>query len=162
MVDFEVQRCTRRCAETDEEFKAGEEFYSVLVSEGAEVVRRDYASSVWKGPPDANLGWWKSQMPDINQRKLHWAPNDVMLHYFEQLDREPDKVHTRYILTLLMIRRRILKLVETEQDDQGREILVVYCSKNENEYRILVAQPTPELAGQIQTELAKLLFAKGS
>ena len=35
MLDFEVQRCTRRCAATDRELKPGETFYSTLVVVGA-------------------------------------------------------------------------------------------------------------------------------
>lgn len=159
-MDFEVQRCTRRCAKTDREFQAGEEFYSVLIPEGANVARQDIAITAWEGPPEQNLGWWKSQMPDINERKLHWAPNDVMLHYFEQLDGLADSSDTRYVLALLMVRRRIVKLVETEHDAAGREVLVLYCSKNENEYKVPVLHPTADRAKQIQEELAKLLFAK--
>lgn len=160
-MDFDVQRCTRRCAETDHEFQPGEEFYSVLIATGSEITRQDYSISAWQGPPDNSIGWWKSQMPDINERKLHWAPNDVMLHYFEQLEGQTNAADTRYVLALLMVRRRILKIEETQQNDQGQEMLVVYCSKNENEYQVPVAQPRAERVQQIQDELAKLLFAKG-
>ena len=34
MLDFEIQRCARKCAKSDREFQAGETFYSVLISEG--------------------------------------------------------------------------------------------------------------------------------
>ena len=40
-MEFDVQRCSRRCAETDREFRPGESFFSVLLPEGADVVRRD-------------------------------------------------------------------------------------------------------------------------
>ena len=52
MIDYEIQRCTRRCAATDRELKDGETCYSVLVAEGAAVVRRDYSAQAWQGPPD--------------------------------------------------------------------------------------------------------------
>jgi hypothetical protein len=162
VLDFEVQRCTRRCAATDRELKPGESFYSVLVAEGAEVVRYDYCEEEWKEPPQDALGWWKSQMPDPNAHKLHWAPNDVMLHYFEQLTNESDKPDTRYVLALLMLRRRIVRLEETQVDEHGDEFLVLYCPKRETEFRVPVTDPEPERVGQIQEELAKLLFAKAS
>ena len=162
MLDFEVQRCTRRCAATDRELKPGEYFYSVLVPEGAEIVRYDYCEDAWTGAPETMLGWWKSQMPDPQAHKLHWAPNDVMLHYFEQLTNEPDKSDTRYVLALLMLRRRVVRLEETQADEQGNEVLLLYCPKKETEYQVSVTDPEPERVGQIQEELAKLLFAKAS
>ncbi|MCH5373277.1 MAG: hypothetical protein JJ992_04830, partial [Planctomycetes bacterium] len=79
MIDFEIQRCSRRCAKTDCEFAPGEEFYSVLVSEGSDVVRYDYSQSAWQGPPEGAIGWWKSRMPELHARRANWAPNDVML-----------------------------------------------------------------------------------
>ena len=162
MLDFDVQRCTRRCAASDRELKPGEVFYSVLLSEGAEIVRCDYAAEAWKGAPDNAVGWWKSQMPDPQANKMHWAPNEVMLHYFEQLANEPEKEDTRYVLALLMLRRRLMRLEETQRDEQGQETLVLYCPKKETEYRIATSDPDAARVERIQEELAKLLFAKAS
>ncbi len=159
MLDFEVQRCTRRCAKTDRELKPGETFFSVLTAASGAVVRADYSAETWEGPPEGAVGWWKSQMPDPSAKKLHWAPNDVMLHYFEQLDGHDDKVDVRYVLALLLIRRRIVRLEETEKDEQGREVLVLHCPRNENEYRVPVVMPDDQRAHEIQAELAQLLFA---
>jgi hypothetical protein len=159
MLDFDVQRFTRRCARTDRELQPGDVFYSVLVAEGAEVVRRDYGVDAWEGPPPGAIGFWKSQVPDIHSRKMHWAPNDVILHYFEQLATEPDKADMRYVLALLMIRRRIVRLEESGTDQQGQEHYVLYCPRNEREYRVAVETPTGPRIGQIQNELAELLFA---
>lgn len=158
MLDFEIQRCSRRCAATDRELTPGEWFYSVLLAEGGDVVRRDFAADAWQGPPEEAIGWWKSQMPSPDAKKMHWAPNDVMLHYFEQLEGREDKQDVRYVLALLMVRRRIMKLEESVTEDE-QEILVLYCPRNENQYRVPVVNPTPEQVEQIQEELAQLLFA---
>ncbi len=159
MLDFDVQRCTRRCASTDQEFKPGETFYSVLLAEGGDVVRYDYSEAAWEGAPEESLGWWQSQMPGADNRKVAWAPNDVMLQYFEQLENVPDKQDTRFVLGLLMIRRRIARLEESETDEQGREVMVVFCPRKEDHLRFVVADPTPARVEEIQEELAKLLFA---
>jgi hypothetical protein len=159
VLEFDVQRCTRRCASTDQEFQPGDAFYSVLVAEEGEVVRRDYCQAAWKGAPEDCLGWWKSQMPGANTRKVAWAPNDVMLQYFEQLENEPEKQDIRYVLGLLMIRRRIARLEESETDEQGREVMVVYCPRKEDHLKFAVVDPGPSRVEEIQEELAKLLFA---
>ena len=43
-MDYEVQRFTRHCATTGRELAPGEEFYTALVAEGAEVRRLDFAA----------------------------------------------------------------------------------------------------------------------
>ena len=101
-------------------------------------------------------------MPDPSARKLHWAPNDVMLRYFEQLEGQDDRQDVRYVLALLLIRRRIVRLEEQFADQQGREVITLYCPRNENEYRVPVVIPSDERIGEIQEELARLLFAKAA
>ena len=158
-MDFEVQRCTRQCAASGRQLQPGETFYSMLVVEGAEVVRQDYSAEAWEGPPSKTLGWWKSQMPEPDARKIHWAPNDVMLHLLDEMESQPELADMRYVLTLLLVRRRVLRLEETEEDENGQQWLVVYSHKKETTTKVRVATPTPERITAIQDELAKLLFA---
>jgi hypothetical protein len=159
MLDFEVQRCTRHCAKNQRELRPGEVFYSVLMAEGAQVVRYDYAAEAWSGEPANALGWWKSRMPEPNATRMHWAPSDVMLQYFEELDSQPARGDERYVLALLLLRRRIVRLEETQRNASGRETLVLYSLRNEREYGVEVVVPAPERVREIQEHLARLFFA---
>ncbi len=161
MLDFEIQRCTRRCAALERDLAPGEWFYSVLTPRGGSVVRQDYSEESWSGPPEGAIGWWKSQMPDATgTRKVTLAPNDVILQYFEQLEGDPARQDLRYVLALLMVRRRIMRLEDTEKDEHGQETLVLFCSRNEAEYRTPVALPSETRAAEIQSELIKLLYSE--
>lgn len=158
MIDFDISRCTRKCASTDRELRAGETCYSVLVAEGADTVRRDYAAEAWQGPPEGAIGWWKSVVVDPNAKRMHWAPSDVMLNYFVQLEGNPAAEDTRYVLGLLLVRKRILRNESIEKDEAtGRETLVLYSPRQECEYRVPVVLPSAERVEAIQNELAQLL-----
>lgn len=159
-MDYEIQRCTRSCATTGRELGPGEDFYSVLVANGADLKRYDYSIEAWTGPPEGTIGWWKSQMPSPTAKRMHWAPNDVMLHFFEQLEAQSGREDMRYVLALLLVRRRVMRLEEQEHDDQGRELLVLYCPRREATYRVPVVTPDESRVQEIQEELARLLFAK--
>ena len=163
-MDYEVQRCTRRCAASGREFAEGEEFYSVLVAEGSEVRRYDYAVEAWNGPPEKALGSWKSRMPtrDAGAAKSKLAPSDVMVQLFAELEDAPGKQDMRYVLALLMVRKRILRLEETLHEGPEGEVLVLYSPRDENLYRVPVVMPGEARTQEIQEELGKLLFAGAS
>ena len=158
-MDYEIPRCTRHCSITGRELTPGEVYYSAVVAEGAELVRRDFSREAWKGPPEKVVGWWNAQITGVDAKRMHWAPNDVMLQLFEQLEGQQEKLAMRYVLALLLVRRRVMRLEETERDEQGREMLVLYCPRRDLTYRTLVAVPDESHVNQIQDELARLLFA---
>jgi hypothetical protein len=156
-MDYEIQHTARRCSTTGREFAPGETYYSVLRAEGAEVNRYDYGADAWQGPPDDALGWWKSQIPSRTEGKKHWAPNDVMLQFWDELAEQSNKQDMRYVLTLLLIRRRVFRLEEEKTDEHGRELLVTYCPRRETTYEIPAVMPEAARIDEIQQELAALL-----
>ena len=160
-MDYDLQRSTRKCAKTGREFVAGEIFYSVLLAEGSKVVRHDFSAEAWEGPPEKNLGWWKSQTPatDSKNKKPHWAPNDVMLQLFDELAEQPERADMRYVLALLLLRRRVLRLEDTEREDPAGEALLVYCARRQTEYKVPVIMPDGPRAEEIQQDLARLLLS---
>ena len=117
LLDFEVQRCTRRCAATDRALEPGDDCYSVLEVQGADVIRKDFCREAWSGVPENAFGWWKSRVPEPTAKKIKLAPNDVLLELFDQLADNRSKQDLRYVLALLLVRRRVLRVDVT--DDQS-------------------------------------------
>lgn len=156
-MEYEVQRFTRHCAATGRELQPGEAFYSVLIAEGPQMRRLDYSAEAWQGPPPEAIAWWKSHVPGKHTRTPAWAPNEVLLQYFEELEEQPSEWDKRYILGLLLIRRRVLRLEDTLRDGKGQEVLLLSCPRRETTYRVLVLPPDPSRTTVIQEELTQLL-----
>lgn len=167
LLDFEVQRCTRCCAATERALESGDECYSVLEIVGANVVRKDYSPEAWKGAPDGTLGWWKSRVPEPSAKKIKLAPNDVLLELFDQLADKTEQQDLRYVLALLLVRRRVLRVDvadggadEDESDlSQSAETMTLYCPKRDTTCEVAVAMPSSERIDEIQQQLSELLVA---
>jgi hypothetical protein len=169
LLDFEVQRCTRCCAATERALEPGDECYSVLEIAGADVIRKDYSPEAWKGAPDTAFGWWRSRVPEPTAKKIKLAPNDVLLELFDQLADKSEQQDLRYVLALLLIRRRVLRVDVTndnshdENDDtesnHAAEKMTLYCSKRDFTCEVAVAMPNSERIDVIQQQLSELLVA---
>lgn len=158
MFETDPPRCAKKCVATGEEFQPGQTVFSVLVAEGAKATRRDYCEAAWEGPPENSIGWWKSKLPEAGPPKPGWAPNDVMLQYFQNLEGDADKADIRYVLALLMIRRRIVRVEESAAEALQNDVMIVYSPKDETQHEVAVATPSPQRVEEIQEELAELLF----
>jgi hypothetical protein len=167
LLDFEVQRCTRCCAATERPLEPGDECYSVLEIVGAEIVRKDYCPEAWKGAPESAFGWWKSRVSEPTARKIKLAPNDVLLELFDQLADKSEQQDLRYVLALLLVRRRVLRVDVTsdspdENDtatDHGAETMTLYCPKRDSTCEVAIAMPNGERINEIQQQLSELLVA---
>ncbi len=160
MMDYEIKRCTRQCSVTGRELQEGEEFYSALIAEGADVQRVDYSKEAWEGPPEGALGWWKSQMPTKASRRARMAPNEVLLDLFHELEHNPEQQDMCYVLALLLIRRRLFRLEDPEEETEvAAETMIVFCPREEATYKIHVTEPDEARVVELQDQLANLLFA---
>jgi hypothetical protein len=80
-----------------------------------------------------------------------------MLDLLEQLEGNAEQADMRYVLALLLVRRRVCRL-----EDRGKTSdveLLLTCARREREYHVQIATPSAQRTKEIQNELARLLFA---
>lgn len=156
---MDIPKPTRICSVSGTELKPGNVFFSLLVEEGNGVKRTDFLPENWTVPETEFLGWWKSKIPEVHDKKVRLAPNDILLNLFDQLALQPENADMRYVLALLLIRRRLLRYEREECDENGRKTLVVYGIKENATYEVPMALPDRQRLEEVQMELAQLLYS---
>ncbi|BBO32116.1 hypothetical protein [Lacipirellula parvula] len=156
-VDFEVTNCSRQCAASGRTLAPGETYFSTLQVDGGKTVRADYSAAEWRGAPESAIAWWKAAMPagDANKPKL--APHDVLINLFADLAERPEEADFRYVLGLLLIRRRLLKLEETQRDAFG-ELMILDCPRRNEQFELRATTPDPMQTEQLQQRMIELLY----
>ncbi len=157
--DFDVRSCSRRCATSEQIIQPGEVYYSVLQLQGAETVRLDYRADSWQTPPEDALGWWRSRLPTRSGTKTQLAPRDVLVNLLERLAEVPEEVDFRYVLALVLMRRRIVRLESSTTDSNGCQWLSLHCPHRETDLEVQVSKPEEQHALQLQQRLVELLYA---
>jgi hypothetical protein len=155
-MDFEVERCTRRCAASGRDLAEGETYFAALIPAGTAIERRDYAAEAWTGPPEGVLAWWKAQVPSRESKKARQTPSQVLLELFEGLEGRDDQADFRYVLSLLLVRRRVLR-IEEPPEGAGDSHVTLYCPKLDKSYTLAATLPGEQRAAEIQEELSRLL-----
>ena len=157
LLDFEIAHVGRQCSVTGRTFAPGETYFSTLRLERGSPERSDFAAETWQGPPEGMLAWWKSKTPGVDAGKPKLAPHDVLLNLFSELSDRPDEHEFRYVLGLLLIRRKLLKLEETRRDD-GVEVLVLDCPRRNQQFELPAPALDAEHINEIQKRLIDLLY----
>lgn len=158
LLDLEIKNCSRTCAATARALNPGEVYFSVLVTAGNDFARQDYSVDAWQGPPEDCIGWWRSRVPAKDDTQPRLAPTDVMLNLFEASEDRPAELAFRYLLGLLLLRRKVLRRDDSRHDDQGREVLTMHCQRRQKDYDLVVAEPDAVLAARLQEQMLNLLY----
>lgn len=98
-----------------------------------ELTRVDYSMSAWRagarpGAPARVLGVWRTRMPVPGERPRPLFDDGALLDLFARaLAAEEASLSDglRYVLALLLIRRRLLRVLGVRRDQAGRRILLV-------------------------------------
>lgn len=160
LFDLQVRACSRTCFKTEKTLEPGETYFSDLVEAEGQVVRRDYSVTSWEGPAEGSLGWWRSRVP-AQEEKQKLAPSEVLLNLFIALEDNSSETQFRYVLSLLLVRRKLLKPEESTRDQQGQEVLVLSSAARKEQYEVIVDEPNEVQALLIQQRMIDLLYGDG-
>jgi hypothetical protein len=157
MLEHEIATCSRQCAVTGRMFARGECYYSELLVDSGATVRRDVSAAQWRGPSAGCIAWWKAHMPEGDGARPKLAPQDVLLDLFADLAERPDEAEFRYLLGLLLIRRKLVKLDGTRRDSSG-ELLLLDCPRRNQQWELRAVVPGPHHLEQLQQRMVELLY----
>lgn len=150
-MDYQFRTIGKTCAGSGREFRPGERVHCVLVERNGELVRLDYSNDGWKGSPEGTVGEWSAQIPDGAPRPPV-LDTEGLLRYFEQLCEDPNPAHDqfRYVLALLLLQKRRLRLEGSRSDEDGNDFLQVIGSKSEGPFEIRDQRLTEAEIAQLQ------------
>ena len=183
MADWEVQRPEGTCAACGETLEPETEFFAALAqnlappSEQSAVsdqqsappppfMRQDFCTRCWENKHPEVFSFWKTRMPAKKQKKKLFVDDGLLVNFFERLaeEEDPKKINFRFVLGLLLMRKKILKYIGTTMD-QGRELWTMRFvgqwadAANQPEHPLLNPRLDDEQIQQVSEELTQILHS---
>jgi len=125
--EYKIGRTTRRCSVTNRALEPGEYYYSVVSENDEEFRRVDISADAWTGPPESCIGHWKNRVPFPEEKKRELAPPEVLIEILRSMQGQPAQAQMRYLLALMLLRKRHLKphesasLIQSETSDESTD-----------------------------------------
>ena len=123
MSDWEINKPLGQCFGSGRKIEHGEEYFGALVVAEEGLQRRDFCAEYWESEKPDVFCHWKTKLPEPGQKKQLFVDDQMLMAFFERLGRETDqeKIDFRFVLTLILMRKRLLKYYESRTED-GKEI----------------------------------------
>ncbi len=159
MTDYEIQGPTRVCAATGRELKPGDQFHAVLVEQVGKLVRIDYAAEMWPGSPPDAVAHWSGRVPATDKPRKLVVNDDMLLECFDRLkdSTDPDGMNFRYVVALLLMRRKRFRFEDVIRDAAGRDVLLLKDAKGGTVHQVTDPRLTDDQIAAVQTEVFRVL-----
>lgn len=159
--DWTIQSRAEKCAVTGEPFQDGEYFYTLLFDDPAGLRREDLSEAAWKARNDnmQPYSFWRSKFeppaPPPPEALGRQTAEDLLRRYMEESSAQ--YAAARYLLAVMLERKRLLKEVEAKTDAEG-QLTRIYVHAKTGEVFVI---PDPQLRldqiAQVQQEVSALL-----
>lgn len=158
--EWEIKGRGNRCSATGREFQEGEYFYTLLFEERSGYRREDLCEEAWAAREGKEpFSFWRTKFeppaPPPPEPLGKATAEDLLRRYME----EGSDAHTnvRYILALMLERKRILKPIETKNNANGERTLIYEHAKTGEVFVIPEPQLRLDQIEAVQNEVAQLL-----
>lgn len=154
--EYEVSRTGGQCGTCGRAFAEGEEFTSVVLEAKEGFARRDVCLSCWREPPPEAVCFFKTRLAKKEKSRKAFVDDEVLIDFFVRLAdaEEPHKQRFRFVLSLILLRKRLVKYERTIREDL-REFWEMRLMRDKSLHRVY----NPALADAEIEELTRELSA---
>jgi hypothetical protein len=163
--EYKIGAPSRHCHTCERVFGVGDEYYSVVVETAQEdhLARQDFCPGCWNPDAGTYFSFWKARVPELEaaaQRGPRLVDLGRLLQLFEHLADSPDEQaqRFRYVLALVLMRKRRLKIVESRRIAGGRgEALTLRETGSERRYEVSCPSISDEEIRSVADRLREIL-----
>src|SRR5947209_12016136 len=142
---YEVGRPHGRCVVCGEPIAPDDKFMAALRETPAGFERIDCMLACWERFDRTGVvAFWKTTMPRAEARKKLFVDDEVLCGLFERLaeTQEPSKLNFRFVLGLILMRKRLLVYETSRKTEDGKEIWSMRFRGREDKLDMLNPQLT--------------------
>ena len=160
MSEWEVDKPLGQCYGTGRKIEYGEEYFGALVETDEGLQRRDFCADYWEEEKPDVFCYWKTRLPQPNQKKQIFVDDEMLLAFFERLGKETEqeKVNFRFVLALILMRKRRLKYDATRVED-AKEIWRLRITGEKQSIEVINPHLDEEQIEQLSSQIGQILQA---
>lgn len=155
---WKIEKRATACAGCEASFAPGTAVTSALYEEEGEFLRRDWCPgcAADEGRTGAPYSFWTAEIPEPEARKAAFdlgVAREFLGRLLQQ--RDPERDSLRYLLALLLLRKRVVRVLEQFETDAG-ERMTFTVPPDETVHEIPCPEIDEDEAAALREQLGRL------
>lgn len=126
--EYNISKPPDSCAACQKQCPPGEELVATVKEVNEDLQRQDFCLACWEAngrsaDPEI-LAQWHWHVPRKEEKKKLLVDDELLINFFQRLEGslEPTRVSFRFVLALILMRKRLLIYDRSRKEADGREI----------------------------------------
>jgi len=159
--DYDIAKPEGLCHACGRQFQVEQEFTATIRQVEDGFVRQDYCLDCWgddRDGPDV-IGVWRSRIPKPKETKKLFVSDDVLMSFFRRLadTDEPARIAFRYVLTLILMRKKLLTYDGMATDEQQRDVWKVRVRGGDESHEVVDPHMDEDQILQVSGDLGQIM-----
>jgi hypothetical protein len=156
---YQVAKPQGICFITQQPIEPGQKFMAALRETPAGFERLDISTDAWQQFDRKDvIGFWQTVMPKHEQKKKVFVDDQVLCDVFERLAEttEPAKLNFRFVLGLILMRKRMIVYEDTRMDGE-KEIWQVRFRGRDDRLDLVNPKLDEQQVMEVSQQLSEIL-----
>ncbi|MBW8042407.1 MAG: hypothetical protein FVQ85_20760 [Planctomycetes bacterium] len=159
MDEWEIDKPVGQCGGSGKKIEYGEEYFGALAETEEGLKRQDFCADYWNEHKPEVFCYWKTKLPHPDEKKQLFIDDEMLMSFFERLaeETEQEKINFRFVLTLVLMRKRRLKYDSSKVED-GNEIWRLRIAGGDKEFvEVINPRLDEEQIEQLSSHIGQIL-----
>jgi len=127
--------------------------------------REDYCAACWAKADEQTrtspslFGVWHSRVPEPREKRRTFVDDDLLVNFFDRLEgaEEPAKVQFRFVLALILMRKRVLIYDRMDHQADGQEVWTMHLKGSESRCQVVDPHLEEDRIAEVSQQLGSIL-----
>ena len=160
--EFNISKASGTCSACHKLMRPGDEVVATVKEVNEEFVREDFCADCWKPQPDqeeALAGVWRTKAPQPQEKKRLLVDDAILANLFERLGGtdQPAKINFRYVLALVLWRKKLLVYDRMERRPDGGEVWKMHFKGSDQVQEVIDPKMDDLKIAEVSGQLSQIM-----
>jgi hypothetical protein len=161
--EYNISRAAGECVKCRRALAENEEFTAVVVEKGEDLERQDWCLACWeagdRGDVGGLFGQWRTRVPARQAKRKLFVDDALLVNFFQRLEgaAEPARLNFRFVLALVLMRKKLLVYERSAKDDAGNETWHMRLRGTDESHEVANPRLDEERITEVSLQLSEIL-----
>ncbi len=162
--DYNISKTSERCRLCGANLQPGQQLVATVQENDDQFERMDYCPDCWEKRQSERgeegvFGVWRTRVPNPEEKKKLFVDDDLLINFFERLEgaEEPAKVNFRFVLALILMRKKLLIYDKSVKGEDGNETWRMHFKGSQQRCEVIDPHMDEEKIAQVSGSLGDIL-----